>query len=188
MKRTFALIPVLAALLFAPLAAEAVEVAGVQVAETATLGGKTLTLNGAGLRKKVVFKVYVGALYVEQKSGDADAIVAADAPKLVRMSFLREVEKEKIMEAFREGFDKNSAAFAAEGKGKLAAFEKVLPAALKAGDVMTISYEPGKGATLQVGSGASATVEGKPFADALFRNYLGKEPADADLKAGMLGK
>jgi hypothetical protein len=31
-------------------------------------------------------------------------------------------------------------------------------------------------------------VEGKPFADALLRNWLGDKPADGDLKRGMLGK
>lgn len=188
MKKLVSIVPLLAALLLAPLAAAAVEVGGVQVAETAAVGGKTLKLNGAGIRKKVVFKVYVGALYVENKTTDADAIIAVDTAKLVRMSFLRDVEKEKIMGAFYEGFDKNSPAFAADGKAKLAAFEKVLPAAIKSGQVLSISYEPGKGSTLQVDAGPSATVEGKPFADALFRNYLGKEPADADLKDGMLGK
>ncbi len=35
----------------------AVEVAGVKVPDTVTVDGKTLKLNGAGVRKKLLFKV-----------------------------------------------------------------------------------------------------------------------------------
>lgn len=164
------------------------EVAGVPVPESAALGGRTLQLNGAGLRKKLFFKVYVGALYVEARSGSPEAIVAADAPKLVRMHFLRDVGREDVLKAFREGFEKNSPATAAAALAKLAQVEKVLPAELKTGQVLVVSYLPGAGSAIGVEGGPSASVEGKEFADALFRNWLGPEPADGDLKDGMLGK
>ena len=63
-------------------------------------GEKTLKLNGLGLRKKAIFKVYVGGLYLEAPSKDAAAIVAADAPKAVRMHFLRDLKKTQLTEAF----------------------------------------------------------------------------------------
>jgi len=40
------------------------EVAGVKMPDTVTVEGKTLKLNGMGLRKKVMFKVYVAGLYL----------------------------------------------------------------------------------------------------------------------------
>jgi hypothetical protein len=175
----------LALCLAAPTSAR--EVAGVAVPDTAALGGKTLALNGAGLRSKMFVKVYVGALYLEQKASDVGAIVAADAPWLVTMTFKRGVEKEKIVGAFKEGFENNS-------KGDLAA---ILPGLAKVeaglkdfkeGEVFTISYQPGVGATLTPPGGAAIVVEGKKFGDALLRNWLGDKPADGDLKAGMLGK
>lgn len=177
----------LAALALAP-AALAVEVAGVQVAESADLEGKKLTLNGAGLRKKVFFKVYVGALYVEQRSADPVALVAADAPRLVRLHMLRELDRETILKAFREGIEKNSRATAAAALAKLAQVEKAIPAELKPGQVVTVTYRPGAGTSLGIEGGASASVEGKDFADAILRVWLGDDPVDADLKAGMLGK
>jgi hypothetical protein len=177
-----------AALSLLPAAAEAKEVAGVAIPDTAQVGGKTLALNGAGIRKRVFIKVYVGALYLEARSGDPEAIVAADAPKAVRMHFLRGVEKEKVLGAFREGFEKNSRATAAAAASKLEAVDKVLPPEVKVGQVLVVAYVPGAGSTVGLEGGASATVEGKEFADALFRNWIGKEPADEGLKEGMLGK
>jgi hypothetical protein len=185
MPRPTLLAAVLALLPCAP--ASALEVAGVAVADTATLGGKTLVLNGAGLRRKVFFKVYVGALYVEARSSDPVALVEADAPKLVRMHFLRDVDRDSVFGAFREGFEKNSRAGAAAALAKLAQVEKAIPAEVKTGQVLVISYQPGVGSTIGLEGGVSASAEGKDFADALFRNWLGPEPADADLKKGMLG-
>ncbi len=177
----------LAAAFLAP-SAFAVEVAGVPVDEAADLDGKKLVLNGAGLRKKLFFKVYVGALYVEQRSADAAALLAADAPRLVRLHMLRELDRESILKAFREGIEKNSPATAAAALAKLAQVEKAIPAELKPGQVVTVTYRPGAGTSLGIQGGTAASVEGKDFADAILRVWLGDEPVDADLKAGMLGK
>ena len=84
------------------------EVAGVTLPDTATVEGKTLKLNGMGLRTKVVFKVYVAGLYLEAKSKDGAAVIAADAPRVMRMQFVRDVGKEKLVEGFKEGFEANA--------------------------------------------------------------------------------
>jgi hypothetical protein len=167
----------------APLAKE---VAGVQVPDTMTLGGAALALNGAGLRSKFFVKVYVGALYLTQRSGAAAAILAADAPWLVTMTFKRDVDKAKILEAFKEGFEHNSAADLPALLPGLARLDAAMKD-LKEGDVFTISYQPGVGSTVTPPGGAPVVVEGRTFATALLRNWLGDRPADSGLKAGMLG-
>jgi hypothetical protein len=178
--------PLAAALLLCLAApAAATKVAGVELPDTAEVGGKTLLLNGAGVRSRFIVKVYVGALYLEQKSGDAAAILAADAPWKVSMRFLRDVEKEKIVGAFKEGFENNS-------KGDLPALLPGLAALgalhdLKSGDELAVTYVPGTGATVAGPGGVSVHVEGRVFAAALLRNWLGARPADGDLKKGMLG-
>jgi hypothetical protein len=179
------LIAVLALALTFPVLAR--DVAGVPVPDSATVGGRALVLNGAGLRSKFFVKVYVGALYLEQRSTDPAAIVAADGAWKVVMFFKREVEKKQILGAFKEGFENNS-------RGDL---EKLLPGLaridaimkdLKTGDVLEIAYLPGAGSTVTAPGGATVTIDGKSFADALLRNWLGDKPADGDLKSGMLGK
>jgi len=187
MRRLAAAALAAALLLGSAATAQAREVAGVNLADTAALAGKTLQLNGAGLRSKLFIKVYVGALYLETKSSDAAAILAADQAWLVSMTFKRDVEKEKIIGAFKEGFENNSKADLPALTGGLAKFDAALKD-LKSGDVMVITYFPGQGATVVAPGGGSATVEGKVFADALLRNWLGDKPADGDLKKGMLGR
>lgn len=165
------------------------KIAGVEFPDQVEVGGKTLQLNGAGLRKKFIIKVYAGGLYLLEPSKDAAAIVAADAPKRVRMVFLRDVSKAQVLDAYREGFEKNSG-----GPGlpaliaKLERIAPAIPAELKEGAEMLVTYVPGEGTTVVAAGGGTATVEGKEFADALFRNWLGAKPADDSLKAGMLGK
>ena len=164
------------------------KVAGVEFPDSAVVGGQTLRLNGAGVRKKFIIKVYAGGLYLAEPSKDAAAIVAADAPKRVRMVFLRSVTKAQVLDAYREGFEKNSG-----GPGlpalvaKLDRIAPAIPEELKEGTEMLVTYVPGEGTTVVAAGGGTATVDGKEFADALFRNWLGAKPADDGLKEGMLG-
>jgi hypothetical protein len=163
-------------------------VAGVEFPDSIDVGGQKLVLNGAGLRKKFIIKVYAGGLYVSQPAKDAAAIVAADATKRVRMVFLRTVTKAQIMDAYREGFEKNSG-----GPGlkdllaKLDQIAPAIPGELKEGAEMLVTYVPGEGTTVGAAGSGKATVAGKELADALFKNWLGRAPADEELKAGLLG-
>jgi hypothetical protein len=161
------------------------ELEGVTLANTLKAGEKTLKLNGLGLRKKAMFKVYVGGLYLESPSKDAGAILASDQAKAIRLHFLRDLTKGQLVEAFQEGFDAN----AKDKAPQKAAFEKMLGLVpdVKAGSTLTFTYLPGKGTTLQVGSNDLGVFEGKGFADAVFSIWLGSKPPSEDLKKGMLG-
>jgi hypothetical protein len=167
------------------MAALAGELAGITMPDTLKAGEKTLKLNGLGLRKKAVFKVYVGGLYLESPSKDARAILASDQPKAIRMHFLRDLTKAQLVEAFQEGFEAN----AKDKPAQKAAFDKMLALVpdVKEGTTMTFVYLPGKGTTLAAGSKELGVFEGKGFADAVFAIWLGPKPPSEDLKAGMLG-
>jgi Chalcone isomerase-like len=161
------------------------ELEGATLADTLKAGEKTLKLNGLGLRKKAMFKVYVGGLYLESPSKDASAILASDQAKAIRLHFLRDLTKGQLVEAFQEGFDANAKDKAAQK----AAFDKMLALVpdVKAGSTLTFTYLPGKGTTLQVADRDRGVFEGKGFADAVFSIWLGSKPASEDLKKGMLG-
>ena len=83
----------------------AATLAGVTLPDSVKVGDKTLVLNGLGLRSKMMFKVYVAGLYVEQKSSDGNAIVNADAPKRITLHFVRNVSNDQIKEAIVDAFD-----------------------------------------------------------------------------------
>ena len=77
--------------------AVAAEVEGVKLADTVRLGdaGPELVLNGAGVRTRVFFKVYVGALYLQRKTAAAQAAIGDPGAKRVAMrSEERRVGKE----------------------------------------------------------------------------------------------
>jgi len=57
----------------------AAKVGGVSLPQTLTAGEQTLTLNGAGIRKKLFLKLYVGALYLQEKNNSGAAISEVDA-------------------------------------------------------------------------------------------------------------
>jgi len=175
----------LSALLLLADAAHARPVASVEVPETLSVGGKTLKINGAGIRKKFIVKVYVGALYLEETATDPAAILKADSARALQMVFLRGVDKAKILGAYKEGFEKNAADKAAVWQPALEKISGVITDA-KEGTTILVSYVPGKGTTVSVQGGGSVTIEGKDFADAMFSLWLGKDPADGGLKRDIL--
>jgi len=161
------------------------ELEGATLADTVKTGEKTLKLNGLGLRKKAMFKVYVGGLYLESPSKDANAILASDQAKAIRLYFLRDLTKAQLVEAFQEGFEANAKDKAAQK----AAFDRMLALVpdVKTGSTLTFTYLPGRGTTLQVADKDLGVFEGKGFADAVFSIWLGSKPPSEDLKKGMLG-
>lgn len=174
----------LAALLFA-VPAFAGELEGVTSPDTMTVEGKTVKLNGMGLRMKVFFKVYVASLYLESTTHDAASLLKADEIRRVELKMLRDLDKKTIVDAIREGFEKNSSAQLPALKERLDAFcAKIVD--VKKGQTLVLQYVPGKGSTI-IGGGDSYTAPGKDFADALFAVWLGARPADEGLKKGVLG-
>ncbi len=186
-NRTHMIALVSAAILSVGGVAQAREKAGVTLPDTVTVDGKALTLNGLGLRTKVMFKVYVAGLYLEKSTDDAGTVISSDQVKRVEMVMLRNLGRGKITDAIETGFEKNSKDKLPSLKARLENFSSAIED-LKTGDKLTITYQPGKGTKVQSQSGKNIVVDGKDFADALFAVWFGKEPADTDLKTGMLGK
>jgi len=97
------------------------EVEGVKIAEAAkaSVGDRThsLKLVGAGLRfKKVAFikaKVYVGELFadapekVSKSAGEVLGSLDGQKAVAVRMTFLRDVDGEKVSGGFKDGLEEN---------------------------------------------------------------------------------
>jgi hypothetical protein len=166
--------------------AQAAVLSGVTMPDQLNAGGTTLVLNGLGMRKVTIIKVYVGGLYLPAKSHDSAAIMAADAPRAIRMEFVRDVDKGRLTGGFREGFEKNAGTKVASQKAN---FEKFLALVgdQKKGAVMTFTYVPGTGTAINIGGKDVATFEGKEFADALFSLWLGPVPPSGELRKGMLG-
>jgi hypothetical protein len=161
---------------------------GKEIPTSISVGGQDLKLNGWGIRKKFVVKVYVGALYLASPASNPAEVVKQDGPKAVRMTFLRDVSKSQIMDAFREGFEANTGAGTAKKfAAQLDRLATAVPDELKEGQILEVAYLPGTGT--QVSSGQQkVTIEGKDFSDALFMNWFGPKPPNEDLKRRMLNR
>jgi hypothetical protein len=161
--------------------------AGVTLPDTVQVGGKTLVLNGLGLRKKYMVKVYVAGLYLEQKSSDPGPILKPDAPKRLVMHFVRGVTKNQIADAFNESFESNTPDAKQTMKTEIDQFLDALDS-VKEGDEILLTYLPGTGTTVAINSKEKLTIAAPAFAPVLFSVWLGPKPPSPDLKAGLLGR
>ena len=173
-------------LVLAPAAAPAANLAGVHLSDTLTVGNIPLRLNGIGLRTKYFFKIYVGGLYLIRPSTNPAAIIDANAPKALVMQFVRDIDRSKLVEAYREAFAKNAPALMAAQKPAVDRFLAFLPN-VKDGERLVFTYEPGKGSTFLAGSSKTLTIPGKAFADLYLLVFIGPRPPTSRLKMELLG-
>ena len=175
----------LAAALCGAAPAVAKTVQGVTFADTSTVGGSPVTLNGMGVRVAYIFvKVYVGGLYLATPTHDATAAIRTDEPKRVLLQFLRDVTHEEMVNAMREGFAHTASAAL---QPQVDQFSGFFTQPLPTGSQASFDYVPGTGTTVTIGGQAKGTIPGADFMRALWGIWLGDKPADANLKAGMLG-
>lgn len=169
---------------------QALEVKGVKVDESAQVGVYALVLNGAGVRTKMMFKVYVAALYLGQKQSDANAAIGDHGSKRVAMHFLRELSVEKLSHAMDEGFsENNSTAEMAAIEPQMKAFHQMMVAAkeVKEGDIILLDYTP-SATQVSINGKVLGKVEGEAFNQALLRVWLGTHEVDTSLKKALLGQ
>lgn len=174
----------LALILAAPAAAGTL--ADVTMSDTMSVNGKNLVLNGMGLRKKAIIKVYVAGLYLPAKESSAEKILSSDTERSLAMEFVREVDKEKICKAWHDGLESNSPSKAAALKADfdtLCGYMANMPEGGKIG----FTYVPGQGTAISVNGAVKGTIPGKDFADAMFACWIGSNPPGADFKTGLLG-
>lgn len=172
--------------------AQAVEVQGAKIEDTATVAGKTLVLNGAGARIKAVFKIYAIGLYLTEKKTNAADVLALNGPKRFKIVFLRDLTSEEFGSAFLAGINKN---LEKDEKTKyvnqitkfgdlFTEFEGV-----KKGEVIIGDYNPAVGTTITLnGKQLGSALPDIGFYNAILRIWIGANPADNLLKPTLLGE
>ena len=177
-------------LLWFTAALSAAELSGVHVDDRIeTADGQTLVLNGIGLREKLWVDVYVGALYLPRKTSDVAEILSAPGPWRVQLDFVyKEVSREKLLEAWREGFEKNQSAESLDKLGgRIDRFYAFFTESAVARDRYRFDYTPGQGVRVARNGKLLGSIEGEDFKTAILEIWLGNHPADKQLKKGMLG-
>lgn len=168
----------------------AVDVAGIKIPDSAKVEGQELKLNGAGIRTRMFIKVYVGALYLEQKTNTADAVLGSKGVKRMALHIMRDLKSDVFSSALADGLAaNNSAAEMAKIADKVKEFNGIMGGigGVKKGDVVQLDYLPVAGTRVSINGDAKGTIAGEDFYRALLKVWLGDNPIDADLKKGLLG-
>lgn len=155
------------------------------------LGGADLVLNGVGVRRRFFIPVYVGALYVPQKSSDPEVLLSQRGPRRMSLRFVRDVEAELFMNSLDAGMRKHYTpqqleAWTPQWRTLTTVIANVVIA--RRADHVTWDYTPETGARVMQNSvPIIPSMPGEDFYNAVLRVWLGPQPADADMKRGLLG-
>ena len=193
MRRYFATAAIIAALTL-PLAsrAQTTEVAGVKFANTVQVANTRLQMNGAGVRYKIVFKVYAAALYLVDKASTPDAVLASKGPRHLQIVMLRDIDANELGRLFTKGMEQNAPR--EEFSKSIAGIMRMSDIfssrkKLSAGESFAVEWVPDVGTVILVnGQPVSEPIKEPEFYSALMRIWLGKSPADEQLKEALLGK
>lgn len=198
MKLSFASRPLarwsLAALfaLACALPARALELAGVTIEPTAKVAGKELKLNGAGIRTRVIVKVYTMALYLPEKKDTPAAVFESQGPRRFAITMLREVTGEDFGQAFMSGITANTdKAERSKFVNQLGQFGEVFVnvGKMAKGEVLTCDWVPGTGMVMAVnGKQVGEALPDIAFYNAVLKIWLGDKPVDTSLKPALLGQ
>jgi long-chain acyl-CoA synthetase len=168
--------------------AMAAEVGGVKLDDRMSVGGQELVLNGAGIRTRAVFKVYVASLYLPAKAATADAVLAK-GPRRIQLNLLRDLSGDQLADAVNDGLkEANTAAEVDAVKAQTAEFIALCKSMgpLKEGSVITIDFVDNATKVGFNGAG-KGSIAGEAFNRALTKVWIGDKPVQADLRKAMLG-
>ena len=147
-----------------------------------------LQLNGAGVRTKFIYDIYVAALYLEQTSNDSRQILNNDGAKRIALHFIYdEVSAEKLLEGWKDGFRLNNTRQQLQQLQQRFEQSQHLFRTVHAGDTIYIDYLPGQGTRVSINDQVTGMIPGADFYQAALKVWLGEHPAQQAMKQGMLG-
>jgi hypothetical protein len=180
----------LAVALATPLA-DGATLEGQSFEERVSVADTELKLNGLGLRAVLIIKAYVAALYLPERAGTLEAVLANPGPKRVEIRMLGSASARDFNRALQSGIRKNTSP---EGLALLQPRASRLEAAIDAigmvhkGDRITLDFDPRRGMLLGLnGQARGEAIDGFDFYAAILRIFIGQRPVDEQVKRGLLG-
>lgn len=172
------------------LLAGAAELNGHRFDDTVQVGGKSLQLNGLGLRSVFIVKAYVAALYVPERSREAAQLLGQTGPRRLALKMLATLPASQITKALVEGLQKNHTetqmlAFRPRIDQLTATLQAV--GSVRKGEVIELDAIDGSLRISVGGQQRGEPIAGEDFYAAVLRIFLGEKPADRELKIGLLG-
>ena len=180
------------ALLLPGAAAPAAEVEGVKLPERIQIAadGPELVLNGAGVRVRLIFKIYVAALYLPARTDNGEAILRDDRPSRLFLQMLRHLTAEQLTSSINDALRETlTSEQRLPLEPRLKKFNAIFDALheLKAGVQIAIDYLPQLGTIIRINGEEKERIPGADFNQALLRIWIGDRPRDPQLRKAMLG-
>ena len=170
------------------MSAFAVDIGGISMPETLEVNQQKLVLNGAGIRSKFVFDLYVAGLYLNDKQNDASVIIKADDVMALRLHIISsKVTSKKMAKATRKGFGKATNGKVDTISTEINQFLEAFSDVIIEGDVFEFVYQPDRGVAVVKNGHQQAVISSLEFKQALFGIWLSDKPVKASLKKKLLG-
>jgi Chalcone isomerase-like len=167
----------------------AATLADVQVPDTLSVDGKSLMLNGYGLRTLTFLKVkiYVAALYLPKRSSDAKAILASPGPKAIVLHYIHSGSKDQVQDRYREG-EKTNCGNGGCDASLQADFDKLLASAVPVseGDVSQFIVSE-KGFRVTFNGKTVVAFPDSRLGNLIIDGFIGAHPPSPDLRDALLG-
>jgi hypothetical protein len=166
---------------------------GHQFEQQQTLDQQVLHLNGVGGRSvPVIFmRVFATALYLPNSAHEADAIINMAGAKRIQIRMNYGVAAKEFKKALLRGIEKN---YSPQEQAALAprtqAFGAIIDSfgKVQSGDVINMDFVPEQGLLVSVnGQAKGQAIAGADFYAAVLRIFIGKRPAEQDMKERLLG-
>ncbi|MBC8426137.1 chalcone isomerase family protein [bacterium] len=200
MRPSFRLAGLLASLLLAlPLAANAVVEPKTQteypdeITVSDDEGSVVMKATGVGLREKTFMKVdvYTIVSYVDGGATLDDepglALCALKAPKRIQMDLRRSFSREKLVNSFTAGIEKNvddTSGITTEMDTFLSYFTRDA----EDGDRIIFDYCPQRGLSTKVNDEVMGVIENFDFVEAMWMVWFGEKPTNGGLKKALLAQ
>ena len=168
--------------------ARMIEHDGVRFPDRVRVDGKNLVLNGFGTRKATFLrvKVYVGALYLETPSRDAEAISASRQVIRVHTQFTRDVDASSITKGMREGVERNCGASCGSFRAQEDQLISIVGHDVRSGD--SLAYTFGADSLEVFENGVSrGRIPGRAISRAMLGAFIGPRVEDEGLRDALLG-
>jgi len=168
----------------------AFDIAGVNLDDKYQLDAHQIVLNGAGIRTKFFFNVYVGALYLDKKASNDEAVLENSGAKRMSFHLLRDVTGKQVLEGINEAILPNNSIEETKAlDSRMAEFSTMFKSVpeIKKGEVVNLDYIPGLGTRVTLNGVVKGSVQGLDFYRSLLKIWVGKKPVQSALKKSVLG-
>ncbi|MCV6613426.1 MAG: TonB family protein [Cellvibrionaceae bacterium] len=145
-------------------------------------------LNGVASYSKLGKERFLAGLYLEQSSGDAEAILSASGPQKMEMRITaRRLFSRSLAKLWIESMAINNSAdtLAAQAEA-MVKFSKLIKRSLYSGDQLQVHRRADGHTYLQLNGQALGKIEQAGFFQTLLRSWLGQVPLSSSFKAQLL--